>query len=317
MKEGFVVPEFENKLPKIDTDELTKYVSYSQFSTFQKCPQQWKLVNVDKIKLREASIHTIFGDSMHTVIQHYLKVLFTETVKKSNELDFGKMLSEEMKQNYTKEVEKQQKHFLSKEELTEFYVDGLEILNFLRKKRTRYFDKKHEELIGIEVPLAINTNNDSNIYLKGYLDVIFRDKTDGKIRILDLKTSTKGWSDYDRKDETKIAQLLLYKVYFSKQYNVSIDNIDVEFIILKRKIQTDSMYPIPRIQVFKPAQGNISYNKALKEFNKFISSCFLPDGSFNEMFKFEAKCGRNNFNCRYCEFDSKEDLCPKQNRIQG
>jgi len=316
MKETFVINEFQNRLSTIEKNEENRFVSYSQFSTFQKCPLQWKLVHVDKIKLRESSIHTVFGDSMHTVIQHYLKVLFTETVKKSNEIDFAKMLSDLLKENYAKAVEKQKNHFSSKEELTEFYVDGLEILNFLRKKRTRYFDKKHEELIGIEVPLLINTNEDSKVYLNGYLDVVFRDKTNGKIKILDLKTSTKGWNEYDKKDSNKIAQLLLYKVYFAKQYNVNVDDIEVEFVILKRKVYTDSMYPIPRVQIFKPSQGNISYNKVLKEFNQFLSSCFLPDGSFNELFKFEARCGKNDFNCRYCEFNLREDLCPIENRIK-
>ena len=39
-----------------------------------------------------------------------------------------------------------------------------------------------------------------------------------KIYIYDIKTSTRGWNDTEKKDDSKIAQILLYKEYFSKQF---------------------------------------------------------------------------------------------------
>ncbi len=313
-KEGsFILPEFNLNLEK---PENVKFISYSQFSQYQKCPLSWKLKYIDKHKIDEPSIHTVFGSAMHTVIQSYLQVLYTSTIKKSEELDFSQMLLSEIKKTYAHDVEKYQKHFSTKEELTEFYLDGLEILNYLRKKRANYFDKKNWELIGIELPLLINPDETKEkVYLISYLDLVFRERKSKKILVFDLKTSTRGWKEWDKKDETKIAQLHLYKIFFSKLYNIPIDDIEVEFYILKRKIEQDSMYPQRRVQTFKPSQGSISVNKTKKEFQRFIDACFLPDGSYNTLLTYQPQAGKNYWNCKYCDFNYREDLCPKKNRI--
>lgn len=292
------------------------YISYSQYSNFQKCPLKWKLTYIDKIKESKPSIHGVFGTAMHNVLQHWLQILFNETVKKADALDFDSLLLQEMKRTYSEEAEKYNQQFSTKEQLTEFYIDGLETLKYIRKKRTMYFDRQKYELVGTELPLLVSPiDSKSNVVLMGFLDCIFKEKKGNKFKILDFKTSTKGWNKWDKDDQTKIDQLLLYKLYFSKQYNVPIENIDVEFIILKRKIDPDSMFPQRRVQVFKPSQGSISYKRTLKTFESFINFCFLPDGNYNSLASYEARCGKNNFNCRFCEFDNRTDLCPKENRI--
>lgn len=311
-KETFIVDKFHLPLEKPTN---ATYISYSQYSNYQKCPRSWKLKYIDKIKESVPSIHAIFGTSMHNVIQNWLQVMFMETVKKSEELNFDSMLLQEIKNNYAKDVEKYQRHFSTKEELTEFYLDGLETLKYLRKKRKVYFDRQHQELIGTEIAILIQPDlSRPNVYLNGFLDIVFKDKKGSKFYILDLKTSTRGWKDWDKKDQTKTDQLLLYKIYFSRQYNIPIDQIDVQFIILKRKIDEDSMYPQRRVQTFNPSQGSISYNKTLKSFEAFINQCFLPDGSYNTEREYLA-ISKEGWNCKFCEFKDREDLCPKSNRL--
>jgi hypothetical protein len=39
-----------------------------------------------------------------------------------------------------------------------------------------------------------------------------------------------------QKDELKQFQLILYKKYFAQQFNIPIDDIDIEFFIVKRKV---------------------------------------------------------------------------------
>lgn len=313
MKETFIDPKFQLNFQK---PENAKFVSYSQFQNFKKCPHYWKLCHIDKLKDREATIHTVFGNAMHSVIQQWIKVLFTETIKKSDELDLSAMLLAEIKQQYALGVEKQKNHFSTKEQLSEFYLDGIGILAYLRKKRATYFSKKYEVLIGTEIPIVLPTDpNKPNVILQGYLDLVTKNTVTGRYKIWDLKTSGKGWTQWDKKDEVKTAQLLLYKLCFSQQYNVPLDEIEVEYLILKRKIDPDSLWPQKRIQLFEPSNGKISCNKVSKMFQEFIDSCFLTDGSYNTMFNFKALTGKNGFNCRYCEFKDREDLCPTQNRI--
>jgi hypothetical protein len=312
MKATYILEKFDQKREK---PENCKFISYSQYSTFQKCQHLWKLKYIDKIKEQEPSIHMTFGTSMHNIVQHWLQVLFTKTVKESEAIDFDKLLMEELKKNYAEDVKKHGKHFSTKEQLSEFYLDGLETLKYLRKKRTKYFDRRNQELVGTEVPILIAPIPEKpNVVLMGFLDIVLKDKKGSKFYIPDLKTSTKGWNQWDKKDQTKIDQLLIYKIYFAQQYNIPIEEIEVEYMILKRKIDLDSMYPQKRVQTFNPSQGKVSLNKTLKSFESFINSCFLPDGSYNTLFPYQAIAGKNEFNCRFCEFKNDEKRCDPRDR---
>lgn len=312
MKATYILEKFDQKLEK---PENCKFVSFSQYSTFQKCPKSWELKYIHKIKEQEPSIHMTFGTSMHNIIQHWLQIMFLKTVKESEALDFDQLLLDELKKNYAEDVKKHGKHFSTKEQLTEFFLDGLETLKWLRKRRTRYFDRRNQELVGTEVPILIAPSPDKpNVILTGFLDLVLKDKKGPKFYIGDFKTSTKGWNQWDKKDQTKIDQLLIYKIYFSQQYKIPIDDIEVEFMILKRKIDLDSLYPQKRVQTFNPSQGKVSYNRTLKSFESFINSCFLPDGSYNTFFPYQAIAGKNDFNCRFCEFKNRDELCDPRNR---
>ena len=151
-KSSYLNSAFDLKLEKFDSKKL---VSYSQFSQFSKCPLSWKLSFIDKLKTKESTIHTIFGDSMHMVIQMWARVMYTETIKASNSMDLRSMLLEEMKRNYTEAVQLCGNDFSTKEELTEFYMDGAETLLWMKRRRTHYFDPRNEILIGVEVPCAL------------------------------------------------------------------------------------------------------------------------------------------------------------------
>ena len=45
----------------------------------------------------------------------------------------------------------------------------------------------------------------------GYLDIVIHDTLSNTIKIMDIKTSTRGWNKWMKKDENKTQQLLLYK----------------------------------------------------------------------------------------------------------
>lgn len=309
MKEtGYLSPNFV--APERPRDII--YISYSQFSSFAKCPHYWRLCYIDKIKKKEETIHTVFGDSMHKVIQEWISILFTETVKKADEYDFSKKLKETLAEEYKNSVRKMNGvHFSSKEELIEFYIDGLDTLNYLRKKRTHFFDRRNMKLVGVELPLYAIING---VCLISYLDLVFQDKKSGKILIVDLKTSTRGWSKWEKSDEVKTSQLVLYKIFFAQQYNIPVDDIEVEYLILKRKVMADSAYPIPRVSSFKPSHGKVTQNKVMRMFNGFIQSGFI-EGQYNRDTTYQAQHGRNGYNCRFCEFQDDEERCPKANRI--
>jgi len=291
-------------------------ISYSQYAMYSQCPKHWELAYVKNLRTFSQSIHTIFGTAFHETLQNYLTVMFNESVKKANEIDLNKYLADQMHSLYKEAVEKMGEHFSTKREMNEFYSDGIAILDWFKKKRGAYFSAKNEELLGIEVPIyhPVNETN-KNVMMLGYLDVVVRDKRDGKITIIDIKTSTMGWNKYQKADKVKTSQLVLYKKYFSEQYGFDVENMDIKYMIVKRKLIEGAMFPQKRITEFMPASGKPTRNKLARSIQSFVELNFNTDGSYRDK-EFTAVAGKNNKNCKYCEFKDQYELCPKENRIK-
>jgi hypothetical protein len=244
--------------------------------------------------------------------------MFTNSIKAANQINLAECLQEQMIQNYMISVsDLGGKHFSTPSELQEFYKDGVEILDWLRKKRAGYFSPTTHELVGIEMPLYTPASvSNAKVIMNGFLDIVLREKETGKIIIIDIKTSTKGWNQYAKADKTKASQLVLYKEYFAKQYGYDPEAIDIKYFIVKRKLIEGFMYPQKRVQEFVPASGKPTRNKLIREIERFIESGFHSDGSYKEDGVFPAIGEKGLRNCRYCEFADKEDLCPKINRLK-
>ena len=124
-------------------------ISYSQYTMWANCPKQWKLTYVDGHKFDDPSIHLIFGTAMHEVIQEWLKVIYSESASKADTMDLNKMLLETMATEYKKSMAIYGVKFTTKDQMNEFYADGVEILDFLRKNRSEYFSTRKMRLVGV------------------------------------------------------------------------------------------------------------------------------------------------------------------------
>jgi len=283
-------------------------VSYSQYTIWANCPHQYKLNYIDKLGTSTSNINTVFGTSMHEVLQHYLTVFYGVSKKQANMLDLKGMLLESLRTNFTKEQEKAPKGTIvcTKKELEEFYGDGIEILLWFEKHSDRLFSKKGWELVGVEKTLNLKVKD--NINFLGFIDVLLKHKESGEYYIIDFKTSGRGWTKDMKKDKTKLNQLLLYKYFLAEQYKIDIEKIKVEYHIIKRKVSKDFEYPIPHISVFVPAHGTNTTKRGYKDFMEFINSVFNEDGSYNMNANYEPNPGEKNKNCRFCEFKDRK-LC--------
>ena len=202
-------------------------ISYSQISMYGQCPFRWKLNYVDKLSISESNIHLIFGSAMHEVLQTYLNIMYMDSVKNADILDLNKLLRDKLMEQFKQAEEEDGKPPCTKEDLMEFFDDGILIIDFFKKRRGEYFSKRDWELIGCEIPIEVDLKN--NIKMVGYLDVVMRHIPTDSIKIIDIKTSTMGWNKWMKKDENKTQQLLLYKQFYSKQYkNSRISRCSVE-----------------------------------------------------------------------------------------
>ena len=279
-----------------------KRISYSQYSQWDVCPFKWKLNYIDKLGEYTDSIHTMFGTSMHEVLQTYLTVMYNDTVKMADALPLEKMLLTRMKRNYQQIMERNGGEvFCEQSDMEEFYKHGLLILEWFKKKRGNYFSKKGYELVGIEVPINYDLPND--IKFIGYIDVLLYDKLRDRYKIIDIKTSTMGWNKYMKADKNKTDQLLLYKQFYGAQHDIPLDKIDVEYFIVKRKLYEKVEFPQRRVQTFSPANGKPSINKVINNLNQFLEESFI-NGEYNMEHTYIKRPSKKN--CRFCEFNQTE-----------
>jgi hypothetical protein len=246
---------------------------------------------------------------MHTVIQHYLTVMYNESGAAADRIDIETFFEDEFRKVYLEEYKANKNtHFSGAAEMREFYDDGIAILNFFKKRKGQYFSKRGWHLVACELPIVITPNNAfKNVLYKGFIDLIMYHEPTKTFKIYDFKTSTRGWNDDAKKDERKQFQLLFYKKYFSEQYNVPEDNIEVEFVILKRKIWEESEYPQSRVQEFAPPSGKIKMKKALTAIDNFLNKCFNIDGSYKDT----PHPATPSKTCRWCPYNERKDLCNK------
>ena len=286
--------------------KFDKYVSFSQYSMYYKCPRSWKLAYIDNLRKRESNIHLVFGTSMHEAIQEYLEMLYNQPHLDVNSIDWkGKFLQIMTELADKKENLIDGERCMTDDEFDEFIDDGNQILDYFLADdvRHKYFSKTRYELAGIETPIDLEVKK--NVGYIGFLDVVLFDKANQKYKIIDLKTSTRGWNKWQKSDESKTHQLLLYKVFYAKAFAVPLDKIEVEFVILKRKHDMDDPFSGDRIQRFVPPHGTMSSKGAWESFNNFLNESFTKAGEYNMENPFPKTPGKNKKNCRWCVFAKK------------
>jgi hypothetical protein len=300
-----LLKEIKSKqLPQIDFASQ-KLVSYSQLSMFNECPKKWSLQYREGHKQFTSSIHTIFGTALHEVIQTYLTTMYEKSGAEADRLNTSEMLQDALREEYKKQYKANNKqHFVTPDELRDFYDDGVSIIRELAKDRGKYFSKRGWHLVGVELPLSLHPHPKLyNVLFQGYLDIVMYHEPTNTIKIIDIKTSKSGWGKREKSDEQKQFQLVLYKKYFSEIYNHPIENIEIEFMIVKRKLYENEDFVIKRVQLYKPVSGKVKLNKVSKSIEEFVENAFDRNG-----YKDVDHQPTPSDKCKWCPFH-KTHLC--------
>ena len=190
---------------------------------------------MDGMNTYEPSVHTAFGNGIHEAIQTFVHKLYTDGTRAADEVDcigiFESVFEEDLKgkcrvkktdedgkvilnENGKAEYEEVEKPVeLTQSQKDEFLEHGHLIINYFTslENRIKYFPNKKYEIVGIELPINMPVMN--NLAFIGYLDIVLKDVTTGKIKIIDLKTSTRMWNKYQQNDMLKIMQLTCIKAF--------------------------------------------------------------------------------------------------------
>lgn len=283
----------------MDEPKKKKTVSFSQFTNWWTCPHRWMRDYILHEKVFEDSLHMSFGTGIHEAIQLYLQTLYKIGETEAEAIDMVAKFTETFKREIDK---KKIPH--TKAEFDGFVEDGTRIIAEFKDpvNRVRYFPRDKWELLAIEEDLREDLLN--NVSLNAKLDLVLKEKQSGNIRIIDFKTATNAWTNYKKEDFTITSQLVLYKAVYSKKYNIPLNNIQVEFIILCRKLyeQKATRFNQSRIQIFKPSAYQSDVIQVIQEFRKFVSACFTPTGVHNTEAKYPKIPGKNKKNCKYCPY---------------
>ena len=304
-----IIKQIRNFKPQEINYAFQKSISYSQMSMYLSCPKKWALQYRDGHKIYAPSINMTFGTAMHETVQNYLHTMYEENGAMADEINLEEYFEDRFRENYSKEYQNNKIHFSNPEEMREFFEDGIAILDFVKKKRNEYFTKRGYYLAGIEIPIVLSPDKRySNVLFNGFIDLVIYHEPTNSFTIYDIKTSGRGWGDKEKKDEIKQFQILLYKSFFSEQFGVPEENIDVKFFILKRKIWENSDYPQKRIQEFVPSYGKTKVKKARTALSSFIDNVFNLDGTYKAT-EHDVQPGKSS--CTYCPYKNKKELCDK------
>ena len=293
---GLVKKVWESKIKQ--RPSKFRHISYSSISTFNKCPKLWEMQYLRGEIPFKQNIYTCFGTAMHETVQTWLEVMYHDKVKNAKELDKHKLLYENMIKSYKQgKAQNGHEHFSTQDELTKFWIEGKHILDFLEKKRGGYFSTKNMQLAGIETLLYQEIR--PGVMFKGLVDLVFYHPNTDRWTIMDIKTSTSGWRDAQKKNPNLTAQVILYREFFAKQFGIDKDKIDVEFFILKRRVPAEAEFASmqKRVQQFSPSSGPRKTKEVINSMNKMISEVLDEDGNFIDK---DYKCGSPFGKCKDC-----------------
>ena len=277
-----------------------KRVSFSQYSMWSKCPHQYYLNYILGKRIYDPSLNTCFGTAIHYALQTYIEKLYKESFEVADALNLNKLFKEKFDEELVKSKEQNKNFTYTDDEYTEFFYNSEDILRAFLNTSTRikHFPNNKYEFIGTELTLDAKLRN--NVEFVAYVDLILKEKSTGKIKIYDFKTSTLGWRDSKKEDPATYEQILLYKAFYSKKFGVPLNDIEVEFFILKRKLYENVDFPQSHIQLYRPTHTHAAVAETLNSFSNFINECFTVKGEYNVNGKYPKIPGKNKKNCTYC-----------------
>jgi hypothetical protein len=276
------------------------YISYSQYKQYMKCPASWKFDKIDKLGKFEGSVSTIFGTAIHEALQDYLTIYFEQGSIAVENFDYLDRFKSVFLSEFKKETERGV--VITLDECREHIQDGIDILKHVlsQKVRNDHFNRNEYELVGIEIELDEEIAN--NVKIKGFIDLVLKEKDTGKIKIFDIKTSTNGWNKYQKEDLLLLDQVLLYKKFYSDKFKVKLSDIEVQFFILKRKLYENVDFPQTKLQIVRPLSGKKTVEESYSRLKEFVEYAFDSNGFKRTDIEYPKIAGKNNKNCTYCPF---------------
>ena len=247
-----------------------KHISYSEWKNWHICPHYHKLTYIDKVTQFEGNIFTAFGKAIHTVCEFTLTS--PEKYRKPGAIEA--LVKEQFLKELNALPKDAQQDAKANFKLKEWLVSGLEIVPDLYRCLVEKFGKLGEdwEVLKAEEQLyvPITEFTEAEKKFKGFIDLVVYSKKDEKIHLIDWKTCSWGWRREKKSDTILAYQLVFYKHFYARKYEVEPKDVDCHFVLLKRTAKAGKKAEFVRVTAAKKRTTNAlnALTKALHNINK-------------------------------------------------
>jgi hypothetical protein len=247
-----------------------KHISYSEWRNWHICPHYHKLTYIDKVAQFEGNIFTAFGKAIHTVCE--LTLTSPEKYREPGAIDA--LVREQFLKELKALPKDAQQDAKTNFKLKEWLVNGLDIIPDLYRCLVDKFGKLGEdwEVLRAEeqlyVPITEFTEAEKNF--KGFIDLVVYSKKDEKVHLIDWKTCSWGWKREKKNDKIMAYQLVFYKHFYARKYEVDPKDVDCHFVLLKRTAKPGKKAEFVRVTAAKKRTTDAlnALTKALHNINK-------------------------------------------------
>jgi ATP-dependent helicase/DNAse subunit B len=213
----------------MDKIEFARIQSSSSINTYRQCPRKYYYQYILELETKP-SIHLIRGKIAHSVLEDFFKINISQISRKNYDFEL-KIIIHELLDRHWSDSEKLLSNLDLSEEEIGFYLKETKemvqfwLLDFLQRLNTEMRKLSLSEAFRKLTPVAEEHFVSDSIGVQGYIDAIHKDADNGRVKIIDYKTSK---TDQIR-DEYRL-QLAIYALLYHERYGKYPDNVGLFFL---------------------------------------------------------------------------------------
>lgn len=198
---------------KLEDIKIKRVQSPSSINTYKQCPRKYFYQYVLELPTSD-SIHTIRGNIAHSALEHFFGININHIDENNYEQQLKIAMQELLIFHWRAEKERLDKLNLSEDKIKFYFGETLSMLSAwveLFCKKVKASKKPFKEAFAYMTPLIEQHFKSSKYGVQGYIDAV--EIQDGKIRVMDYKTSSK-----DELTDEYLLQLAIYVLLYSEKY---------------------------------------------------------------------------------------------------
>ena len=252
------------------------HISFSALKNWNQCPYYYKITYVDKIKGFVGNHYTAFGTALHEVCEKHAE---------DNNLQGLEDIFEQAFLRELKVLPEDVRKEIKLKDVQQMREQGKRLALVAIPALKSHFG--NFEVVSTEEDIYESIENFENYNFKGFIDLVIKTE-DGKVHIIDWKTCSWGWNSQKKSDPMTTYQLTYYKHFYNQKHNISLDNIETHFALLKRTAKKDL------VEIFRVTSGKKKMSNAMELLEKALYN--IQSGKFI----------KNKLACSKCEFNNTE-----------